>query len=280
MSQLKAAIGSMALKYLPPSIYFGVADMLAPLANKARGGGPRRTVVRDGDTYRVSWPDGVQFHFIHAARYRRYAWPEGLSRVMTLMRDKYSNGHVGIRPGDIVIEAGANVGEFTRMAAANAKAVMAFEPDTTALAALRKNISALTNVEVHAAGLGDQDRTMTFFISTDDADSSIVEPETYTSSTQIEVRTVSNVMAERGLSRVGFLKVEAEGFEPEILRGCGARLKDIDQIAVDCSPERGGESPIEECDAMLKAAGFRTWRREAKGEIPLMLFALNVAAGG
>ena len=41
------------------------------------------------------------------------------------------------------------------------------------------------------------------------------------------------------INKVKILKLEAEGFEPEILRGAGDRLKDIEYIAIDGGYERG-----------------------------------------
>ena len=46
-------------------------------------------------------------------------------------------------------------------------------------------------------------------------------------------------MKELNLEKVKLLKLEAEGFEPEILIGAGDRIKDIEYIAIDGGYERG-----------------------------------------
>ena len=41
------------------------------------------------------------------------------------------------------------------------------------------------------------------------------------------------------IKKVKILKLEAEGFEPEILSGIGNRIEDIEYIAIDGGYERG-----------------------------------------
>jgi FkbM family methyltransferase len=66
--------------------------------------------------------------------------------------------------------------------------------------------------------------------------------------------TVKQLMTQLDLTSIDFLKVEAEGAEPEIL----SEIEDISvkKIAVDASPERYGESTVDEVQSILKSAGY------------------------
>jgi len=81
-------------------------------------------------------------------------------------------------------------------------------------------------------------------------------------SVRVPVITVERVIERHRLEKIDFLKVEAEGFEPEILAGAGKRLKEVSKIAIDCGPERFGKPTFAECETILKDSGFRIWRRE------------------
>ena len=63
------------------------------------------------------------------------------------------------------------------------------------------------------------------------------------------------------IPRVDFLKIEAEGYEPEILEGATEVLHCVRKIAVDASPERRGKSTLSECRAILERAGFNVYER-------------------
>ena len=53
-----------------------------------------------------------------------------------------------------------------------------------------------------------------------------------------------------------FAKIEAEGAEPEVLEGLASTS--IPKLAVNCDPERDGESPREAVIARLEAIGYET----------------------
>jgi len=51
------------------------------------------------------------------------------------------------------------------------------------------------------------------------------------------------------------LKMDAEGFEPEILEGFGDQIKKIDYFAIDVSPEREGIDTEKEVTILLNNLG-------------------------
>ncbi len=262
---------------LPAILYCEIDDIVRPLLNPARRGGKRRKTARDEAGYCVQWDDGSRFYFAYKNRHHRYVWPDGADHIFAEMLDKYQDGPVHLRPGDIVIEAGANVGEFSCASARIANHVYAVEPDPVPLACLIKNAKINKNITIESRALGASSGTVQFYLSGEGADSSVFRPRTWTNIVEVEVITVPWLMKKYNIGMVGFLKVEAEGYEPEILQGCGDGLKRIRAVAVDCSPERNGESPFPQCEALLNHAGFKTWKRQ-RGNTP-MLFGLNSASG-
>ena len=58
-------------------------------------------------------------------------------------------------PNDVVIDAGAYVGDFTVKAAERARLVIAVEPDPGSVEPLRRNVRGLGNVVVVEAALGE-----------------------------------------------------------------------------------------------------------------------------
>ena len=57
------------------------------------------------------------------------------------------------------------------------------------------------------------------------------------------------------LHLLGF-KLEAEGFEPEVLKGAQESIKLVQYVAIDCGPERYGKDTIVDCFNMLFSHGF------------------------
>lgn len=269
---LRSELERRLSRVLPPLLYCSIEEKLRLLMNPARRGGPRRRTGSDEIGLYVEWDGGKRFYFNHQFLHNRYVWPDGLANVHRYLLGKYQDGPVRVEPGDVVLEAGANVGEFTTASAATASRVYAFDPDPITFKCLARNTAKLDNVRIFQAGLGEVAGVAELFISHANSDSSFLSPrDRGDPSVQVPVTTISAAMEEQQLDRIDFLKVEAEGFEPEILAGANKRLKDVAKVAVDCGPERFGADTYTECETVLRDAGFRTWRREADW----MLFAVN-----
>ena len=260
---------------MPPLFYCWLDERLRKLMNPARRGGRKHRVGLDDVGLYMAWDDGERFYFNHHLLHNRYLWPDGLATVQRFILDKYSDGEVTVESGHIVVEAGANVGEFTTAIAGRAGYVYAYEPDPMTFGCLTRNVDRFDNVTIFHAGLGDYVGEADLYLSRENSDSSFISPANHVGIARVPMITLSEVVRTCGLSRVDFLKVEAEGFEPEILAGAGNALRRFAKVAVDCGPERQGLSTYDECEDLLTKAGFRTWRRDRDW----MLFGINEGAG-
>ena len=76
----------------------------------------------------------------------------------------------------------------------------------------------------------------------------------------VETLTLDNFIYKENLSnkRIKLLKLEAEGFEPEVLLGGKNSLKNIEYICADLGPERGVAEnlTVVEVNEILERAGF------------------------
>lgn len=79
-----------------------------------------------------------------AKRNMRKSWAEGYLKGITTM----------LRPGDLAVDCGANMGVVTAILAATGADVVAFEPDPFAFATLTGKFGAMANVQLINAAVG------------------------------------------------------------------------------------------------------------------------------
>ena len=142
---------------------------------------------------------------------------------------------------DIVIDCGANYGDLMIEIKnhINVENYIAIEPNPYDFKVLILNYG--NSILINKA-LGKSNNTLPFYLSTEQADSSLVKPKFFTKKIEVPVVTLENLINELNINKVKLLKVEAEGYEPEILEGIGSSLKKIQYVAVDGGYERGENS--------------------------------------
>lgn len=153
----------------------------------------------------------------------------------------------------VVLDIGANAGEFAHVCARYGARVFCFEPDPTVFACLQKNIAGLANVEAIGDVIWKEDGEIDFALAPERADSSV-----FADGPKVKKRavTIESFVRERRLSRIDLLKCDAEGAEPEVLEGVGAAFPLIRVVALDTGAERQGARTNVECAAILRANGF------------------------
>jgi len=162
----------------------------------------------------------------------------------------------------IFLDIGANIGEFSIALAVKFKGskIVAFEPDPVAFVCLQFNIESSNladRVTIINAALSDKSGTFPFYIATKNADSSFIKPKTFTEIVNVKSYRADQFMQENKIKSILFLKMDAEGFEPEILAGFGRRIIDVSFFAIDVGPERDGLETVDEVKNVLESSNVR-----------------------
>jgi FkbM family methyltransferase len=169
----------------------------------------------------------------------------------------YGNEKHWIRPGDIVLDCGANIGVFTREALnAGASKVVAIEPAPDNLECLRRNFAveiAAGTVVVYPKGVWDKDDWLELHVHPDNAAAhsfmihSDKEQKSESKETQkFPLTTIDKMMQELELNRVDFVKMDIEGAEVKALTGARETLAKYHprlSISVYHAPEHPEEVP-------------------------------------
>lgn len=155
-----------------------------------------------------------------SAKLQRTAWANGLLDGVAAM----------LRPGHVVLDCGANMGEITGKLAPSGATIHAFEPDPDCFAHLRQRFADMPNVVLHNAAVGAQAGRLTLY-------------KGVSGSGSIEASSVKNTLLSGGRGvdeengipvdvidlpafitgllgqgqNIAFLKVDIEGAEMELL---------------------------------------------------------------
>jgi len=156
-----------------------------------------------------------------------------------------------IRPGDIVLDAGANVGDFTVLAAKKAGksgVVVAVEPNALSRGFLLYNVkcNGLTNVKVVDSFISGSEG----FVGIEDF-GTYSERSDRTGNRQERQQTIDDILESLSLPRLDILKMDIEGEEVNALRGQRflATLREL------CVEVHGGTSEHVVLE-ILKSEGF------------------------
>ena len=169
-----------------------------------------------------------------------------------------------LRPGDLFVDVGANVGTYTILAADLGARVMALEPAVDTCDLLRENV-ALNGyaVEIVQAAAGSEPGTAGFTSGRDCINH--LDPS---GDTEVAMVILDDVI---GARHVRGMKIDVEGFELEVLRGCRAALSErrIDLLQLewnDASMNSTGldRKPIAD---ILDEFGDLLYRPDSSGEL-------------
>jgi len=147
---------------------------------------------------------------------------DGIFAFIDVFRECVYDQFSSPREGDIVIDVGAHVGMYTIKAAklvGDKGLVVAIEPDPNNLVLLQRNIENynLSNVKIVGKAAYNRTTKTRLFLSRSRACNSLHYP--HKNYIEVEADTLDNIVSELELDRVDFIKIDAEGSEPEVLEG-------------------------------------------------------------
>ncbi|MEM2144034.1 MAG: FkbM family methyltransferase, partial [Candidatus Jordarchaeaceae archaeon] len=170
--------------------------------------------------------------------------------------------------GDVVFDVGAFIGGFTLAILDKAKRIIAVEPDPFNYLLLSYNTKEAGNVTIIKKAAYDFNSSLLLYQVDDPTSSSLLKPTTkIKKQITIEASRIDALMLELGVEKIDFLRIDAEGAEPEVLEG--TPLCRVKKVAVDCSPERFGKTTVFEVLKILLSAGFKCQVRD------YMVYAYN-----
>lgn len=215
---------------------------------------PQLRVVEEEGLWVIYEQGGDSIAVAHKARLGMYR--SGIERRLQALARQYCLPNDYFLIPRVVVDVGAHSGEIGVLTTRSGGKYFAFEPDPNAFEALSRNVPGGS---LHAVALADTDRDGEFFVKTDSADSSLYPLSEETAAVvPVRVHALDTLAAQIGLpDEIDLLKVEAEGMEPEVLVGATETLRRCRLLAVDVSPERGGESTAPSVSNIVHPAGFR-----------------------
>jgi len=147
-----------------------------------------------------------------------YVPPSRADRISTDIEDFILSN----ASGRVFWDIGANIGYLSLQAASVAKVVRAFEPDPSNSQILTENVERndFTNIQTHQIAISEEDATAEFFSDREEGSGiqSLAYDERLGGETlSVDTRTIDSLADEYG--DPGFVKVDVEGAEEQVLRG-------------------------------------------------------------
>lgn len=164
---------------------------------------------------------------------------KSLDKIMVEGPYGYIDGafDVTVKPGDIVVDAGAWIGDFSAYAAVKGAICYAFEPTNETYAWLCET-SRLNNHKIIPVqyGLGDKIEEMQINICDKNSGSNslasqnfdVQRKSVYTDRYEtVKITTLDAFVESNNITRVDFIKSDIEGFERNLLKGAKQTLKKL-----------------------------------------------------
>jgi FkbM family methyltransferase len=134
-----------------------------------------------------------------------------------------------IRPGNTVLDIGANIGFYANVLSAcvgEKGQVHCFEPDTTNFKHLQNNCGKLANVKLNNVAVADKAQTLKIYTSKElNVDHRTYKPDNYDQEIDIPAIAIDEYMRDKP---VNFIKMDIQGFEMSAVKGMLNVLKQND----------------------------------------------------
>jgi len=144
-----------------------------------------------------------------------------------------------VEPGDVCVDAGANVGYYSMLMASRLAHVIAVEPNPEMLSVLKRNLdSCATPTTLFPYAISNTDGEADFFLPSeyDDGWGSLAAADKGDRSRKITVTTrrLETLLDFRPRLRIKLIKMDVEGVEVQALQSLGSMLQNVENILIEC----------------------------------------------
>lgn len=173
--------------------------------------------------------------------------------------------HFKPKKGDVVVDAGAHVGFYTLKAAKAVGGdgrVIAIEPEDKnyKLLTLNIRINKYRNVTPIKKALSNFDGKARFFLKARSCSHSLIRKTWITpivGSTKVSVTTLDNLFEKLNITKVDILKINVEGAELAVLKGCKRFLADGRIFKIVATPHPPFEREAKKISNYLETFGYK-----------------------
>jgi len=172
--------------------------------------------------------------------------------------------------GTVALDVGANMGVYTYALAPLAAAVHAIEPQAACCSTIQSWAAGRGNVHVHNLGAGTEPGRLTLYIPEQNGRplgtrASFVPVDGPHREVHVPVQPLDAL----GLQNVGFVKIDAEGFERDVLEGARQLLtRDRPTLLVEIDPVRLPPEQFAATFAMLSRLGYDAHYFDGRALVP------------
>ncbi len=238
-------IKDIAQVYLPNSLYSIIATTYTIL----HPGHQSRIICIKKDCWKVITLDESYYHPPGSPdRGRREKREQKYARYTA---DKFCS----VESDDLILDVGAFVGEFTIPAASHGEEVLAVEPDPRSFNCLSLQTANRNNITLLNELPYKEKKRIKFNSATDGSESSVigVDKGEY-EEVEMLAKPLDDILNELNISHVDFVKIDAEGAEPEVLQGLQETT--VDKFAIDVGEERDGTGTKDQVRRILEDRGY------------------------
>jgi len=190
-----------------------------------------------------------------------------------------------IKPNSIVFDVGANIGQYSLLAAKLMREtgqVYAFEPSLNVQPRLKRNIqlNGFAHIELVPDAVAASCGMMKFYPANEDGNQgvgSLMPAQDYRSTIRssdgvdVQVTSLDAFCEKRNVWHVDVLKIDVEGYDLEVLKGAVKLMQKNPDLVImsEVEPinlEQLGET-AESFYAFMKSCGFHAWYAEKNGKL-------------
>jgi FkbM family methyltransferase len=173
----------------------------------------------------------------------------------------YDDTRFPIGPEDVVVDLGAHIGAFAVRAAklAHHGHVYAYEASSKNYALLTENrqLNGLENFHIENRAVSDRRVMMPFYIPSENGVLGSLLQKTSRYMEMVQATTLHDIVAEHGIARIDFLKVDVEGAEYDILFNCpDETLAKIRRVVMEYHEFDGEKRTHLDLMKLLRSHGF------------------------